>query len=83
VAKYKPTNPSQGHFLPVFFHKQLQKGTFEYAINHLIDEELDLSHLDVRYQNLPVAKTEDDYRSLLPQGLTTEQLVLPRNFSVV
>lgn len=51
MAKYKPTNPAQGHFLPVFFNKQLQKGTFEFAINHLIDEDMDLSYLDGRYQN--------------------------------
>lgn len=65
MAKYKPTNPSQGHFLPVFFHKQLQKGTFEYAINHLIDEELDLSHLDVRYQNDETGAPAYDPRILL------------------
>ncbi|AGF78772.1 transposase [Desulfocapsa sulfexigens DSM 10523] len=51
MAKYKPYNPAQGHFLPVFFNKQLQKGTFEYSINYLIDHEMDLSHLDSRYRN--------------------------------
>jgi transposase len=51
MAKYKPTNPAQGRFLPVFFNKQLQKGTFEFAVNHLVDNVLRLSHLDNRYQN--------------------------------
>ena len=51
MANYKPTNPSQGLFLPVYLKKQLQKGTFEYAIDFIIDNELNLSHLDNRYNN--------------------------------
>jgi transposase len=51
MAKYKPTNPSQGQFLPVFFPKQLQKGTLEFAIDFIVDHELNLSHLDQRYIN--------------------------------
>ena len=51
MARYKPVNPAQGRFLPVFFNKQLQKGTFEFAVNYLVDNVLRLSHLDNRYQN--------------------------------
>lgn len=41
------------------------------------------AYLRYLFENLPMAKTEDDYRGLLPHNLTTEQLVLPRSFSVV
>ena len=51
MPKYKQTNPSQGQFLPVFFPKQLQKSTLEFAIDFIIDHELNLSHLDQRYVN--------------------------------
>jgi hypothetical protein len=51
MPKFKPTNQFQGHFLPVFFPQQLQKGTFEFAINYIIDHELELSDLDRRYKN--------------------------------
>ncbi len=65
MAKYKPTNPAQGHFLPVLFHKQLQQGTFEFAINHLIEEDLNLSQLDARYQNDDTGAPAYDPRILL------------------
>ena len=65
MPKYKPTNPAQGHFLPVFFNKQLQKGTFEFAVNHLIDNDLDLSHLDGRYRNDETGAPAYDPRILL------------------
>jgi hypothetical protein len=42
VAKYKPYSYAQGQFIPVFFNKQIQKGTFEYSLSYLIDNELDL-----------------------------------------
>ncbi len=51
MPKFKPTNQAQGHFLPVFFPQQLQKGTFEFAIIYLVDHELELSELDLRYNN--------------------------------
>ncbi len=65
MPKYKPTNPAQGHFLPVFFNKQLQKGTFEFAINHLIDHDLELSYLDSQYRNDETGAPAYDPRILL------------------
>lgn len=80
MAKYKPTNPAQGRFLPVFFNKQLQKGTFEFAINHIIDVDLNLSHLDNRYQNDETGAPAYDPRILLKvillaysRGITTSR----------
>ncbi len=65
MANYKPTNPSQGLFLPVYLKKQLQKGTFEYAIDFIIDNELNLSHLDNRYNNDETGAPAYDPRILL------------------
>jgi transposase len=50
MARYKhiDTNP---RFLPVDLARQLLPGTFEHALNYLIDCELDLTAFDARYQN--------------------------------
>ena len=51
MAKYKDYSYDQGVFLPVFFDKQILPGTFEYSLNHLIDNEVDLTIFDKRYNN--------------------------------
>ena len=38
-------------FIALDLSDQLRPGTFEQALNHLIDHELDLSHFDTRYRN--------------------------------
>ncbi|MEO8187839.1 MAG: IS1182 family transposase [Burkholderiaceae bacterium] len=50
MARYKiiDTNP---RLLPVDLLKQLLPGTFEHALNHLLDHEIDLSGFDARYCN--------------------------------
>jgi transposase len=50
MARYKhiDTNP---RFLPVNLARQLLPGTFEHALHHLLEHELDLSHFDARFQN--------------------------------
>ena len=51
MAKYKYFNNSQMEFLVVNFKEQLVLGTFEYAINDIIDKHVDLSILDNKYNN--------------------------------
>ena len=51
MARYKPYSYSQGVFIPVHFEKQILPGTFEYTLNHLIENELDLSIFDQRFKN--------------------------------
>jgi transposase len=46
--KYIDTNP---RLLPVDLARQLLPGTFEHAVSHLVDREIDLSHFDDRYRN--------------------------------
>jgi transposase len=50
MARYKhiDTNP---RFLAVDLAQQLLPGTFEHALNHLLDHTIDLSHFDARFRN--------------------------------
>jgi len=50
MARYKPIDTSP-RFIAVDLERQLLPGTFEHALNHLIDHELDLSGFDTRYKN--------------------------------
>jgi len=51
MARYKPYSYDQGKLIPVYFADQILPGTFEYALNHIIDNELDLSIFLDRYKN--------------------------------
>ena len=50
MARYKDVE-SRMKMLPVDLSRQLLPGTFEHALSHLIDHELDLSHFDAHYHN--------------------------------
>lgn len=42
MARYKPVERG-GMLIPVVMHEQIQSGTFEFTLNHLVDHELGLS----------------------------------------
>jgi transposase len=50
MARYKPVdrNPK---FIPVVLSEQIQPGSFEFTLDHLIEHELDLTPLDARFKN--------------------------------
>lgn len=50
MARYKHIDTSP-RFLPVDLTRQLRPGTFEYALNHLLDGEIDLHCFDARFHN--------------------------------
>lgn len=50
MVRYKRIDTSP-KFLPVVLSEQLLPGTFEHALNHLLDHELDLTGLDARFCN--------------------------------
>lgn len=50
MARYKQIDTSP-RFIAVDLERQLLPGTFEHALHHLIDGELDLSGFDARYRN--------------------------------
>jgi hypothetical protein len=45
MPRYKPV-AQNGVFIPVVFEEQLVPNTFEFALNHIVDHELDLAALD-------------------------------------
>ena len=50
MARYKRIDTSP-RFLAVDLQRQLLPGTFEHALNYLIDHKLDLSCFDDRFRN--------------------------------
>lgn len=50
MARYKHIDTGP-RLLAVDLHRQLRPGTFEYALDLLLDHEIDLSHFDQRYRN--------------------------------
>jgi transposase len=50
MARYKHID-TQPKLIPVDFARQLLPGTFEHALNHLLDHEVDLTHFDARFRN--------------------------------
>jgi hypothetical protein len=51
MARYKQVDPHLSKLLPVRFSEQILPGTFEYALNWLVDHEIDPRVFDVRYRN--------------------------------
>jgi transposase len=50
MARYKHIDTSP-RFLAVDLERQLLPGTFEHALNHLLDHEIDLTGFDARFKN--------------------------------
>ena len=50
MARYKVVDRSP-RFLPIVLDAQLMTGSFEYALDYLIDHEIDLSEIAKRYTN--------------------------------
>jgi transposase len=50
MARYKPQERN-GMLLPVVLSDQIVPGSFAFALDYLVDNELDLSELDARFQN--------------------------------
>lgn len=64
MARYKPVERS-GMFIPVILSEQILPGTFEFALDHLVDHELELSALDARFRNDTTGATAYDPRVML------------------
>jgi transposase/IS5 family transposase len=64
MPRYKPVERN-GLFIPVVLDEQIQPGTFEFALRHLVDEELDLSTLDAKFRNDITGASAYDPRVLL------------------
>ncbi len=64
MARYKPIDRNP-RLLPVVLSEQIQPGSFEFALDHLVDHELDLSALDARFRNDETGASAYDPRVML------------------
>ena len=64
MPRFKPVDYSP-RFLAVDLSRQLLPGTFEYALHHLLDHEIDLSEIDSRYSNDEVGASAYEPRVVL------------------
>ena len=64
MPRYKPIQRDP-MFLPVVLAEQIQPGTFEFALDHLVDNELDLSGLDAKFRNDETGASAYDPRVML------------------
>ena len=64
MARFKPIHRDP-LLLPVVLAEQVQPGTFEFALDHLVDRELDLSALDARFCNDETGASAYDPRVML------------------
>ncbi len=51
MARYKHYDYNQSKMIPLRFSDQIQPGSFEYTLNHVVDNDLDLSVFNQRYRN--------------------------------
>lgn len=65
MAKYKPYDLTQTKMIPLSYADQIVEGSFEYAVNDIIESHLDLSVFDARYANDATGRLAYDPRVLL------------------
>ena len=65
MAKYKKYDYSQSILIPVSLEDQLMPGTLEFAIHTLVEERMDMSVFDGKYQNDETGRRAYDPKILL------------------
>jgi transposase len=65
MAKYKPYNYSQRVMIPISLEDQLMPGTLEFAIHTLVDDRINTSVFDDRYDNDETGRWAYDPKILL------------------
>lgn len=76
MARYKQIDTSP-RFLAVDLEAQLLPGTFEHALNHLLDHEIDLSAFDARLHN------DDTAASAFPPAMLLKVVLLAYSRGVI
>lgn len=51
MVRYKPVEYAQGQFIAISPEKQILSGSFEHAVNFVVDEKLDFSVIDEAHTN--------------------------------
>lgn len=65
MARYKPYDLNQLKMIPLCYADQIVEGSFEHALNEIVEEHLDLSVFDKRYANDETGRLAYDPRILL------------------
>jgi transposase len=65
MARYKPYDPSQDKLIAVSFADQILPGSFEYALNEIVEKHLDLKAFEQRYNNDETGRLAYDPKILL------------------
>lgn len=65
MARYKPYDLNQTKMIPLSYADQVVEGTFEHALNEIVEEHLDLTVFDQRYANDATGRLAYDPRILL------------------
>ena len=65
MPHFKPVDYNQIKLLPICYSEQLIEGTFEHALNYLVEYELDMSIFNHRYQNGKTGASAYDPKILL------------------
>jgi hypothetical protein len=76
MPRLKPLDYSP-RFLAVDLTRQILSGTFEYALHHLPDREIDVSDIEARYDNDEVGTWAHDLRMLHTCGRTRGSTASP------
>jgi transposase len=63
MARYKQVFRGM-KLIPLSLEDQIQPGTFEFALNHLVDEELDFTPLDAKFKNDQTGASAYDPRTM-------------------
>ena len=65
MARYKHYDLNQSKMIPLSYADQILEGSFEYALNEIVEEHLDLSVFEHRYRNDDTGRSAYDPRVLL------------------
>ncbi len=65
MPRFKEANYLQGKFVPILFERQILPGSFEYALNHIVDHNLNCSVFNPFYNNEEQGAPAYDPRILL------------------
>jgi transposase len=65
MARYKPYDLNQAKMIPISYADQVVEGSFEHALNEIVEEHLDLTVFDKRYANDETGRPAYDPRILL------------------
>src|SRR5574341_1027357 len=65
MARYKPYDLKQDKMIPLSYADQIVAGSYEHALNELVEEHLDLSVFERRYRNDQTGRLAYDPKVLL------------------